>query len=1249
MARFFDSGKGKRRLVAALSILLSATLSLGIMSACNKTGGDDTEEEEKTPSATDIQLLKNGNFEFYGEMDEEDRDERRAFINSPTDWSFSSGSPSSDTSSGIVNIGDWDYMTKPSAGAEGLVPAEPNKDEDGKETTYELTDAVIEKATSLWEKASLYDRLKFYKYYGVKDAAKFELYGDYRYSVDFEDVQYLSELKNQDKLVHEGAEEGEESILMIHNRRTSDGIRGTSQSYTSSTTITLNAGTAAKVSVWVRTSELYHYASTADGENDVAVTARAGAYIGVTNTVGGTTLDQMQIKNINTQDEWQHYTIYIRANTFATTTFRIVLGLGQGTYDNRYESLDGYAFFDDVECELITGEDYAAEVTSDKYTPGKNLAGLDTKGDDRKFLATADTPENGKPVQSGVYNYALDLSKEFNPYDFSAQGAEDGFALTEERSGSKTYTSATIDPDNLGDTSKAAGASDRNNIARRVSLSEIENTTNGYLKKIYQDDFKDKFPSSFDQNNIILLLSTNGAAYTAKLNEIELAPKSRCLVSFFVKTSAIRSGKTGAGAILVDGDNKNTITPFDSTTVATVDINTDKEELTDIYKGWVQCFFFVENATEEPKSFHLELTYGPTAIAGTSKTDYSDGYAAFANFEYADLTKTQYSYATTGTYAQKVSLTASVKDESKFADAAANGTQLDEGLATPVGYTGVLAGSNVLVEGDTKNPGKEELATEYGIYTGLLSSDNAKTYLSLAEEEGYPNGWAGALNSLAKGATEPSLWWKNIFGNNGSNAEMAYQPLVIVNTSAEERPSYGFFASSTTVSANATSRISLRMKLSKDMPAYVYLVDVSDVNVHDKQLEPNFPAVTYWYDDEGNIVSKDPSSDGFDEKNDILFTLEENGLYKNAKDENDTKYYANLSAYGTPDDEGNLVTGSGTVAFYGNEGKFYAYYDKKTETFSQEVTDLLGAVPEASRRYTAPADPSKYAACIRVLGDGSDVWTTVSFYVEAGNKTKNYRLEIWAGQRDYQSADASEGLPANGYAFFDRVSTSSVSNYSALRSAAAEAMLDYTDEEGNYVYRDKTDETKLSSDYALYYTFTFFDSPSYLRYDATVDDGGDPWGSYKQSDYTEELSWLYVEDGGDLLGTATPTVSMFLSYAQNEKEVTPDETDSGSDNNSSSGSTSTNTDSNLNGANFWLLLSSILLAVALVFAVIAIFVRRLIKKYGKKTVKVKSKESKRTAPKAETQGEAPVEQPAAPAPAKKKAERPVDENDPYNE
>ncbi len=1259
MAKFIVTGKGRKRFITALSILLSASLSLGIVSACNPTEENPDDEDDTTVSATDTQLLKNGNFEFYSEMDEKERDDRRAFISSPNDWSFSSGSPSSDTASGIIDTAHWQYMT---ASTHKLIPAEPEKDADGNELEHTLTDAVIADATSHWEEASVYDRLEFYDYYDIDSASEFELYGDYRYSNDFEDLEYLHEVANSaDKpllYAKEGREE-DSSILMIHNHRTSDGVRGTAQYYTSSTTVTLNAGTAAKVSVWVRTSELYHYAATAEGENDIPVEKRAGAYIGITNTVGGTTLDQMQIKNINTKDAWQQYTVYIRANSFATTTFRVVLGLGQGSSDNRYEAVDGYAFFDDVTCDVISETEYNNE-TKD-FTPD-NSCDLNSKGDEKKFYAI--DSETGAQTANMVY--ALDLNKtdEISDLDLSAENDLVNFGLTQEVSGSKTYTSASIDPA-LSDTSKADGYTERNNIAGLMSLEDIKTTTNGYLKTIYKNDFAEKFP--FDsEENIVMLLSTNGAAYTATVShpEFSLQPKDRILISFFVKTSNIPSGKTGASAILVDGENENTISAFNSTTVAAVDIdaNSDDPAMKDIYKGWVRCFFFVENNTEEEKTFTLKLTYGPTAIASTSKTDYTDGYAAFANFKICPLTKAQYGYAATGTYAQKVSLTATVKDDSKFDDASANGPTLEQGLSIPVSYTGVLAGSNVLVESQkdndgnitNKNPDRETLAVKHGIYAGLLSAEQADKYLELdvseqdvSNQDYLPNLWMNTLNNIAGDATAPDEWWKNIFGNKFgtemSNVDAAYQPLVILNTAQAAAPSYGFFASSANVAANAASRISVRVKLSEGATATVYLTDVSSENKADR-LGPTLPAVTYWYDDDGNIVSGDPAAEDFDETEDILYTREPNGLYKKAGDTSGV-YYANLSSFET-DDKGNLVTTDGTIAYYGHEGKFYAYYDKDTDQYTQEVVNLPAT--DGVRYNYAGLDKSKYEAKLTVTGtaDNAGKWVTLTFYVNGGNAAKDYRLELWAGDR----GNTANGLPEGGYVFFDRCKTETASNYDAMRDASVEALKDslgVADDEN----LPETDDN--GNALALYYTFTFFDSPEYLRYDETQDEEklGDPWGSYEQSSHTEQLMWLLCNDeDGTLLGTGMPSVTVFMSYGENEVTVTPD--DLGSTDDSTDTDTDTDDNSGLNnGGNIWLLLSSILLAAALIFAVCVLAFRRLWKKYHRTSAKAPKKAKAPKPAKGQTETEAPAEEPApAPAPAKpSKKQEPRDENDPYNE
>ncbi len=1218
MANFFKSGKRKKTVALALGAVLSFSLSLGALAACGKENTPNEDDTSK-PAVTDTQLLKNGNFEFYSEKDEDDRDKLRNLINSPTDWSFSSGSPSSDTSSGIIDLSLWDYYAKAGRAFSSADDAAAHWNDEG---------------------VTAYDRLKFYDDNDIDSSTEFSLYGDYRYTVDYEDVRYLDEEVGALKLHDDEkqTEDGETSILMIHNRRTSDGVRGTAQYYSSSSTITLSAGTAAAVSVWVRTASLYHYAASTSGEDDVEVTRRAGAYIGVRTTVGGKTLsDDMQIKNINTADVtenngWKQYTVYIRANTYATTTFRLLLGLGQGTSDNRYYAVDGYAFFDDVTCKLISEQEYLEK------TEGLNntTCDLGSKKTEKQFEAV--DPATG--AMTPYDTYAIDLSAELSRLNLKGAESEYSFALTKETSGSKTYTSATIDP-SLGDLTNSADKT-KASITQVMTLDEIAATENGYLKTIYENDFKEKFPFE-NTEDIVMLLSSNGAAYTASLSmkEFTLQPKSRILLSFFVKTSEVRTGKTGAGASIIDGENKTTISSFDSTKVATVDIDTDDETLTDIYKGWVQCFFFIENATETEKTFRLELTCGPTAIASSEKSAYGDGYAAFANFRTAELTETQYGYGTSGTYSSIVSLTESVKDSSKFDNAAANGPQLEDGLAVPASYTGVLSGSNVLVESKKDedgnitngNPGRADLQSKYSIYTGLLSNEYAEKYVAGDAP------WQTFLNTLA-GTTDPNEWWRNLFGNKKTAADAAYQPLVILNTSASPTTSYGFFAKNTaTFAASSATLVTVRVKLSLGAKAYFYLTDVSDVEKgYNDRLSPTLPKVTYWYDEDGNIVAKDPESKDYNEDTDILYTLEENGLYKKVKGEGED-YFANLAAY-ERDDDGNYVTKSGTIAFYHKQDDAdpdtaYAYYDEESETYSQPVKPLPAT---DGVRYTSP-DLSSYDAVLSVEGtaDNADRWVTVSFFVQTGNEAKTYRLEMWAGAReDDASTSENEALiPGNSYVFFDRCTTQSLSNYGELLGEAEEAMLAYQDAEGNYPYRDAADAKKLKEAYALYYTFTFFDSPDYLRYDKTQDTEklGDPWREYDQSSYEETNVYLLCEDmKGDILNGA-PSVSMFLSYASNE--VTVEKAADETTDDTTTPDTNTSTDGTTGGMNIWLALSSGALVIALLFVIVALLVRMFLKKAKKNGKPAKGKKQK--------------PQPKAPAEKPSKAPAPKDENDPYNE
>lgn len=1151
MAKFFQSGKGRQRALTALSVMLVGSLSLGVFSACTTTGDDD--DDDTVASKSDTQLIKNGDFEFYSDNNQTELDKKRSLITrSPDSWSLStaSGAPASETGSGVINTAEWDYLTK-----------------EGRKFTS------VADAYAHWkdENVTAYDRLKFYEDFDDEiddlksDSAEAKLFADYKYSVDFEDVEYLSEISNPG--TH--GETSGTSVLMIHNRKTTDSVVGTAQYYTSSTTITLSAGTAAELSLWVKTDDLKHW-------KDLPVESVGGAYVEVEHSVGGTTQSAMKLENINTKDAaenngWVKYNLYVRASTFATSTFKIKFGLGGGSKDDMYYAVNGYAFFDDLTCKIISSDDYE-EATKDLTADYKCDVTSEAKD---KLFNTADGALTGD-------TFALDLYDGEGFDEFALDDAQHEFtapALTEEKYGNQTYTTANYQNLNLGVSDKS--------YTNYATLAEMKGAGNPLLTSVLDKDFGEKFP--FASEKVLMLMSANGAPYTAKVASASfaVAPKEHLLVSFYVKTSEME-GFTGAGVTLVDGVNKTTISSVDTTVLATTDIDDDNK---DIYDGWQRCFFFVSNDTETDKQFSLEFTYGSTTVVGTNAENYTDGYAAFTGFRTRALTKTEYGYASTGDLAKKVSLSGEIDSNSKFDDAAETSSAIENAPAKAMAYEGVRGGDKLVGgEGDDKTDNPPE-----NITAGLVNYKYADAYKTAD--------WAQAISA------DTENWWQSAFGS-------ARQPLVIVNNSATEKTAYGFVAKSTTsIASSSTQKISMRVKVSEGSKAYIYLIDTSDVKKgYYNGLTLNTPAVTYWYDDEGNICAKDPSDKDYNKKTDIAYFLQENGLYKSS-DKNDANYYANLANYET-DKDSNLLTADEKTAFYFNkdDGAYYAYYDEDKDVYSTPVKDL----DRKYARYASAEEKPQSVIVVEGTAENAGKWINVSFYVKTGDEAKSYRLEVWSGSRDGKVTN-----PA-GYVVFDNYSSADASSdYSDLLAERVQAVKD-----ANGIGKDDN-----LTENAQYYAYTFFDDPSYLRYDETTDEDntGNPYGSYKQSNYSEQLVYFYNVDGD--AGADNVIYRIFLDYSATDVTVSRDVTNDGDDD------TTDNDTATTPQYNVWLLIASGALAVVLVFVIISVIVRKILKKRGGARGKTVSRKQKRE--KKRKESPAPEEAP--------KKEEPKDEFDPYNE
>ena len=178
-------------------------------------------------------------------------------------------------------------------------------------------------------------------------------------------------------------------------------------------------------------------------------------------------------------------------------------------------------------------------------------------------------------------------------------------------------------------------------------------------------------------------------------------------------------------------------------------------------------------------------------------------------------------------------------------------------------------------------------------------------------------------------------------------------------------------------------------------------------------------------------------------------------------------------------------------------------------------------------------------------------------------------------------------------------------------------------------------DDNLPEEYALYYTFTFYDAPWHLRYDETLDEEkeGNPYGNYKQSSNSEKLISLVYDNTQGNIEQNVYSYAYYLDYSAYDVTVersTNSDSDTDDDHDHDDGD---------NESNIWLILSSVLLVVALVFAAGVVIGRRVwrrLVKSGRLQPRKKQKKQKK----------APVE---IVKETKAEEEKPADPNDPYNE
>ena len=1306
-----------------LAFTCAATFAFsGIAAAC----GDNSSENEtdKTTSKEDTQLLKNGNFEFFTVPEKkEGGNEPEYLIKAVENWSH--GGTGSYTMSGIISTSDtaWGKISD----SELADKLDYNNELDSSASNYlsEYVDYNGMKSSDILYKDQ-YEALRSEDDYkegeeipeNRKDVIEnpkthYNVTGNAQDGYKTVDGQTVYVDENGEYFLEDKNDKGEygkpiSNVLMLHNYQTSH--NGIAQNYTS-INLELPANTAAEISVWVKTA----YLKFSQGKD---VTQDRGANITVTQSVGGSSLDKFVISCINTEklieekkvddkyNGWVQYTVYVNACDFAATTIGINLGLGESGY-----TTEGYAFFDDVTVTKYVSLDNSESYKANKDKLTNTTCNLSSDVNDKIYKADSYVRNEGlsnekkEERNSNDFYYFIDLASETNnggntytPVNFgnSVYNVKAGLTIDDNNyvsSKNVNYTSNMTSFDYAG--CRLPFTSDlKNSGGLKTDGDYLAFVKAGYQFKESDTAYYEKLNSALggaanlpkndkdNANNMLVMLSTYGAAYTTSFDLS--VPRNGSdsdgymIVSFWVKTSDMSGNTAATVTITQTGNDENTASFTVDTTNAVTDIG-DSDDEKDIYDGWVQCFFFVQNELEADDetadSFTVEFSFGNTVISGTDVNSYKPGWVALANMQYLSVDEDTFSYMGSGDHTASLTISEEAeKNTQVFDNAYANQShEIKDDMVNPSSYKGVNGGSSAVKNnGHVSIPFDEFNNNEYEgeKFTGLINKEHFGNY-----KDNNLSWYETLCKSFNVSTTDAVKAWNEIFG------EKSYQPLVITNKTRtsylEERGAtkdtyknyyvknddgefeqvaadadfdetetyyslkkvmnYGYIGENKNVSADSYATISVRIKVSANAIAYVYLVDTS---AGKNLLSFSAPSYSFNYDEEGNVLKEKPKANATasQKRELIVYTLRDDGLYE----DKDGNLYANTLNYAKLyyiedmtyyDKDGktysieDLVDG---VTYYDEDGieadhylvtsdgvKIYQYIDGsyhyivKGKTQSEIV--LAFDKQYAIKDYLYDGMSEDYM--VKIEGPTDD-WVTVNFVIHAGSAAKSYRLELWSGERTEYT---TEGNKEDGTVIFD-YSYTSVSSDDAkneyeqeiidaylkeLAKVGALKDIDTTGKNINYFkaiaesdeYKDKV---KINPyDYkAHYYTYSLYDSADFQPFNKEIASDGATGYDYSAADQSETLAYLQVRDGN--------VYSVFVDYSAIDKSISlnnPTDSDDGDDNDSNKSS----------DGSIWLLASSIILVVALLFAIVAIFLRDALKKARRNKVTSKNNYDQRKA------------------------------------
>lgn len=583
-------------------------------------------------------------------------------------------------------------------------------------------------------------------------------------------TEYLEQFKTPG--VHSG--QTDTKVYMLNNYRDSTKYFnfGTAQKLESSSSLSIENGNYGKVSVWVKTSEKMFAASE-----------KSGANIRITATVNGVAQEVYAAYGI-IASEWTEYVVYVKADETASCSIKVTLGLGFGGGSSSLgkDYTEGTVYFDDVEFEQLSKDEYDAE-TLGKTVETKTLSYVSSSSSDTDYVKAVAanenkallfdlTVENGLAAGAGYFN-------EIKATEFTATN---GFTT----SNTDGRTSATI----LGSANSSIGTTDITDEA--ITVSGLKNAA--YYIELDSDKF-------------------------------QVLPEKYLALSFKVSNSLSRFDSNGITVFVKDYNG----TEYNLTSSATYTTSNDSSVCNLIIKNNFGKSLYGTNQNDGIRTFKIIIYVGPYDF--TSKLnadDFATGSVTFSDFKYASGDSYEYVRTYSSDYS---SYTVSNTDKTEnYEYFSLISSRADKTVAL---YAGEISDYTA----DSSSSGNFTVSPS-DIGTIVTRPANVSSYIGIPADHAYVN-QDSELFEVNKNNNAGLINTKYLSAYtmlpNVQTAIGAYtddiQPLVIYNDVAS---AYGYIGPELSIAASTYYTISVKVRVYGDAKAYIYLVDTSTT---EKQIE----------------------------------------------------------------------------------------------------------------------------------------------------------------------------------------------------------------------------------------------------------------------------------------------------------------------------------------------------------------------------------------------------------------------------